>query len=277
MENNTKKPGKMPHGFGTRQIRHFASSCPGLNIEEYDVYNRMKAIQNKDKDKQKKRQDAEAQRAAALRLEEVRGEVASTRIASSSSSASRLASPAARSALQVLASVAVSRSPARPASDTQSDAPSSVVLGLPNRCHFADCGAPGKQIPLTCGNPNCNRTLHVCCLLNAQVQAGLPLDPSQNKCDRCFARPGDGTDENEAPVSPNQSDTANQSCMDSSEDSRSWAASSTQRISVNSPDARRFGKYLWKSKATHSECRLWIWQRTTWSCPLQGSETSHFE
>ena len=34
MTNNTKKPGKMPHGFGTRQIRHFASSCPGLNIEE---------------------------------------------------------------------------------------------------------------------------------------------------------------------------------------------------------------------------------------------------
>ena len=163
MTNNTKKPGKMPHGFGTRQIRHFASSCPGLNIEEYDVYNRVKAIQNKEKDEQKKRQDAEAQRAAALRLEEVRGEVASARIASSSSSASRLASPAARSALQVLASVAVSKSPARPASDTQSDAPSSVVLGLPNRCHFADYGGPENRIPLTCGNPNCNRTLHVCC------------------------------------------------------------------------------------------------------------------
>ena len=155
MTNNTKKPGKMPHGFGTRQIRHFASSCPGLNIEEYDIYNRMKAIQNKEKDEQKKRQDAEAQRAAALRLEEVRGEVAPARIASSSSSASRLASPAARNALHMLASVAVSASPACPASDTQSDAPSSVVLGLPNRCHFAKCGAPGGQIPLTCGNPNC--------------------------------------------------------------------------------------------------------------------------
>ena len=54
----------MPHGFGTRQIKHFASSCPGLNIEEYDVYNRVKAIQNKEKDEQKKRQDVEAQRAA---------------------------------------------------------------------------------------------------------------------------------------------------------------------------------------------------------------------
>ena len=134
MTNNTKKPGKMPHGFGTRQIKHFASSCPGLNIEEYDVYNRVKAIQNKEKDEQKKRQDAEAQRAAALRLEEVRGEVTSPRIAPSSPSVSH-ASPAARSALDVLASVAVSRSPTCSASDMQSDAVSSIVLGLPNREH----------------------------------------------------------------------------------------------------------------------------------------------
>ena len=34
-------------------------------------------------------------------------------------------------------------------------------------------------------------------------------------CDRCFARPGDGTDENEAPVSLNQSDTANQTASNS--------------------------------------------------------------
>ena len=121
----------MLHGFGTKQIKHFASSCPGLNIKEYDVYNRVKAIQNKEKDEQKKRQDVEAQRAAALRLEEVCGEVASTRIASLSPSASH-ASPAARSALNVLASVVVSRSPTCSASDAQSDTVSNIVPGLPN-------------------------------------------------------------------------------------------------------------------------------------------------
>ena len=131
MQNNAKNPGRIPHGFGTKQIKHFASSCPGLNIKEYDVYNRVKAIQNKEKDEQKKRQDVEAQRAAALRLEEVRGEVTSPRIAPSSPSASH-ASPVTRSALDVLASVAVSRSPTCSASDTQSDAVSSIVLGLPN-------------------------------------------------------------------------------------------------------------------------------------------------
>ena len=193
MQNNTKNPGRIPHGFGTKQIKHFASSCPGLNIEEYDVYNRVKAIQNKEKDEQKKRQDVEAQRAAALRLEEVRGEVTSPRIAPSSPSASH-ASPVTRSALDVLASVAVSRSPTCSTSDAQSDAVSSIMFGLPNRCHFAKCGAPGDQIPMTCGNPNCNRTLHVCCLINAQVQAGLTIDLSQKMCDRCFTQSGDGTD-----------------------------------------------------------------------------------
>ena len=53
-------------------------------------------------------------------------------------------------------------------------------------------------------------------MINAHIQASLPIDQSQNKCDRCFARLGKSTDENEAPVSANRSDTANQSYMDSS-------------------------------------------------------------
>ena len=35
-------------------------------------------------------------------------------------------------------------------------------------------------------------------------------------CDRCFARSGDGTDKDEGRLSPNQSDTSNQACLDSS-------------------------------------------------------------
>ena len=64
-KNNAKNPGKMPHGFATKQINQLAISYPGLNIKEYDVYNRVKAVQNKEEAKRKKRRQADAERSNA--------------------------------------------------------------------------------------------------------------------------------------------------------------------------------------------------------------------
>ena len=99
MESNTKKPGKMPHGFGTKQIKQFANSCLGLNIKEYDVDNRVRSIKNKEETERKRMQQVHEERAAVQRLEEVRVEAATARNAFLSSSMPRINLPASRSAL----------------------------------------------------------------------------------------------------------------------------------------------------------------------------------
>ena len=73
-----------------------------------------------------------------------------------------LDTPIGADALHVLAAVALERSPSRALAKTnvaRSSASSSIVQTLPNRCHFAECGAPSDLIPTVCGNQNCRRTL----------------------------------------------------------------------------------------------------------------------
>ena len=106
-----------------------------------------------------------------------------------------LDTPTGANALHVLAAVALERSPSRAPAQinvARSSASSSIIQNLPNRCHFAKCRAPSDLIPTVCSNQNCRRTLHVCCLINAQVNAGLPIDPTQIRCDQCFAQSGNG-------------------------------------------------------------------------------------
>ena len=129
-----------------------------------------------------------------------------------------LDTPNGADALHVLAAVALERSPSRATAQTsvgRSSASSSIVQSLPNRCHFANCGAPSNLIPTVCGNQNCKRTLHVCCLINAQVNTGLPIDPTQNRCDQCFAQSGNGEQESSPPKTANPCDAANEICRDS--------------------------------------------------------------
>ena len=183
MTNNTKSSGKLLYAFALKEIKQLTNSCPGLSIKKYDMNNHAMSIQNKEKAKKKKRRQANAERATTQRLEEVCAKVA-TRIASLS--VPSLASPFRISALQVLAAAAVTWSSAFPCvqdSAAHSNVSSSFVQVLFYQCHISNCGAPTDHISFNCGNANYNRTLHIGCLVTAQIQAGLPLDPNQNRCD----------------------------------------------------------------------------------------------